>query len=68
MSKASELLRANRDKVMSMTIEMRGPSIRAIKRELQQYKRSLEDEGKTREEIGKLLCSRLKEIKETIDF
>ena len=40
------------------------PNIRMIKRELREYKYSLEDEGKSEFVIGHLLCTRLKEINE----
>ncbi len=56
----------NIEKITDVTIRVNrsGPTPRMIKRELREYKFSLEEEGKNSEEVGKLLCTRLKEIRE----
>ena len=55
------------DKICGMKMTMpSGPNPRVIKRILQDYKRTLEDQGKTEDEVKKLVMKKFKELSRQI--
>ena len=51
------------ERITDKTIILQNINIRELKRKLKGYKEELEEQGKTKEEIGQLIVNKFKELK-----